>query len=231
MSTSARPAATAAPRLIRVWASIRPLGAVLLLHGGWSRGERVPVRRTQPSVLRMLPLADRLALAGRGRLAIYRLLNSYRGWRGQPTPLDDLRWALQQLPAGLPVCLIGHSLGGRAALLGAGDPGVRGAVLLAPWVYPDDDPDLPAGRRLLFVHGDADRIATPDSSRVVADSVRRHATASYVTVPGGNHALMRQERGVDRLAADFAVSLVRPTAPRGGQRVRRLLSGSVDESL
>ena len=38
----------------------------------------------------------------------------------------------------LPVCLIGHSLGGRAALLAAGQPTVAGVVALAPWVYPTD---------------------------------------------------------------------------------------------
>jgi alpha-beta hydrolase superfamily lysophospholipase len=64
------------------------------------------------------------------------------------TPLRDASWALdeiaQRLGRRLPTCLIGHSLGGRAALLSVGAPRVRSAVALAPWVLPTDMPSRDA---------------------------------------------------------------------------------------
>src|SRR4051812_42709123 len=100
------------------------------------------VSPTQLSVLRMIPIARRIARAGRGRLAVFRLLNSHRGWDATHTPVHDARWALdrvaEELGAHLPTCLVGHSLGGRAALLAAARPDVRSVVALAPWVYPTD---------------------------------------------------------------------------------------------
>src|SRR4051812_22382958 len=86
--------------------------AVVVLHGGASRGEQMMVSPTQLSVLRMVPIAKRVARAGRGRLATYRLLNSYRGWDTHHTPVSDARWALEQVQeryGDVPVCLVGHS--------------------------------------------------------------------------------------------------------------------------
>ena len=99
---------------------------MLVLHGGASRGERVMVSPTQLSVLRMIPTARAVARAGRGRLAVYRLLNSYRGWDSEHTPVADTDWAIDQVReryADAPVGLVGHSLGGRAALRGRRQPG------------------------------------------------------------------------------------------------------------
>lgn len=134
-------------RLIEITARERPEGAALLLHGGGSRPGKMSVSPAQLSVLRMIPIAKRAARVGRGRLAVFRLLNSTRGWDTTHTPVDDARWALdeiaERLGARLPTCLVGHSLGGRAALLAAGAPEVRSAVALAPWVLPTD----PSGPR------------------------------------------------------------------------------------
>ena len=68
------------PRLIDVAVPSEPAGAVIVLHGGASRRESMMVSPTQLSVLRMIPIAKRIARAGRGRLAVSRLLNSRRGW-------------------------------------------------------------------------------------------------------------------------------------------------------
>ena len=68
-----------APKLIDVARPDRPAGAVLVLHGGASRRENMMVSPTQLSVLRMIPIARSIARAGRGRLAVFRLLNSRRG--------------------------------------------------------------------------------------------------------------------------------------------------------
>jgi dienelactone hydrolase len=198
------------PKLIDVTLPRDPAGVVVVLHGGASRREQMMVSPTQLSVLRMIPIAKRIARAGDGRLAVVRLLNSRRGWDAHQTPVHDVRWALGQLAERvgdeLPVCLVGHSLGGRAALLAAGERQVRRAVALAPWVHPSDVAPGLAGRELLLVHGSRDRIASPQRSAALARNLARSARVGYVTVDGGRHAMLRHHGVFDRLAADFATA-------------------------
>jgi len=185
---------------------------VLVLHGGASRAGDPMVSPAQLSVLRMVPVARRVARAGRGRLAVLRLLNTWRGWDTTHTPVDDVAWALDELRGrlgGLPTCLVGHSLGGRAALLAGGERDVRSVVALNPWVYPDDDADL-TGRRVLIVHGTDDRVAPSERSRLVARSLARRTEVSYVEVPGGRHAMLRHGPAFERAAASFAVETLLP---------------------
>jgi alpha-beta hydrolase superfamily lysophospholipase len=212
-----------------------PDGVVLVLHGGASRSGRPEVSPAQLSVLRMLPVAARIARAGRGRLAVLRLLNSSRGWDAAQTPVDDVAWAMARVRerlGDLPTCLVGHSLGGRAALLAASQPGVRGVVALNPWLYPDDprEPVDLTGRRVLFVHGTDDRVADPERSRRVASRLAQRpdvADVEYVEVPGGRHAMLRHAGAFEVAAADFAVatllggSSLSPAAPRGPRRLPR----------
>lgn len=197
----------AVPTLVPVREPSAPDGVVLVLHGGASRGARVVVSPTQLSVLRMVPTARAVARAGRGRLAVYRLLNRYRGWDTEHTPVSDADWAMDRLAeryAGVPVGLVGHSLGGRAALLAGDAPAVRSVVALNPWVYPDDTADL-SGRRVLVVHGSLDRIASPARARAVARNLARTADVEFVEVPEGKHAMLRHGREFDRRAAEFTV--------------------------
>jgi pimeloyl-ACP methyl ester carboxylesterase len=215
-------------RLLETRVPERPEGAVLVLHGGASRRDQVAVSPTQLSVLRMVPIASRVARAGGGRLAVFRLLNSTRGWDTSHTPVDDVAWALGQLherfEVGLPTCLVGHSLGGRAALLSAGQTDVRSVVALAPWVYPSDgDSPPPPGRRILVVHGDQDRIASPQRSLVVAERLRRTAEVGYIRVAGGTHAMLRHGSVFDRAAADFATATLLGREP--GPPVSQVLGG------
>jgi dienelactone hydrolase len=195
-------------RLIDVTVPANPAGVVIVLHGGASRRREMRVSPAQLSVVRMIPVASRIARAGRGRLAVLRLLNSRRGWDTEHTPVQDVEWALaqaaQRFGDGLPVCLVGHSLGGRAALLSAGRPGVQGVVALAPWVYEDD---LPSGAAcpIVIIHGDADRIASPDRSRRVAQRLSRQTQVAYVTVRGGTHAMLGRRDAFDGLAARCVV--------------------------
>jgi pimeloyl-ACP methyl ester carboxylesterase len=196
------------PRLIDVSAPDDATGTVLVLHGGGGRGGQMPVSPTQLSVLRMIPVASRIARAGRGRLEVYRLLNSRRGWDTSHTPVADVHWALDELSrrAGgpRPVCLVGHSLGGRAALLAGGLPAVRGVVALAPWVTASDSPAGLAGRRVLIVHGTRDRVASPERSAALARRIEGSADVEYVAVEGGRHAMLRHHGQFTRRAASFA---------------------------
>jgi pimeloyl-ACP methyl ester carboxylesterase len=209
-------------RLIESTVPPRPEGLVLVLHGGASRPGRAMVSPAQLSVLRMVPVARRIGHAGRGRLAVLRLLNSHRGWDTTHTPVDDVAWALAELQGRLgplPTCLVGHSLGGRAALLAGGQDDVRGVVALNPWVYPHDDADL-AGRRVLIVHGTDDRVAPPGRSRAVARTLARRTDVEYVEVAGGKHAMLRHGARFERAAADFAVKTLLGDPRQDGRAAR-----------
>lgn len=61
------------PRLIDVAVPARPAGVVLALHGGASRRDNMMVSPTQLSVLRMIPIAKRIApgLDGRRLLIVH----------------------------------------------------------------------------------------------------------------------------------------------------------------
>ena len=209
-----------APRLVPVGAAASPRGAVLVLHGGASRRENMAVSPTQLSVVRMIPIARRIAHAGEGELAVFRLLNSRRGWDTTHTPVHDVRWALEQLPqilgATLPVCLVGHSLGGRAALLAAGEPSVAGAVALAPWVLPSDDPRGVEGTPLLIVHGSDDRVASPARAAALAARLERRTEVRFVLVRGAGHAMLRHHGQFSGPAARFATATLLQ-----GQRTRQ----------
>jgi predicted esterase len=220
---------TTQPRLIEVQAPAAAQAVVLVLHGGASREQSVQVSPTQLSVLRMIPIASRIAQVGGGRLAVFRLLNSTRGWDTTHTPVDDARWALDRLRGqvgDLPIGLVGHSLGGRAALLAGSEPGVRSVVALAPWVYPEESPDL-SGRRVLIVHGSGDRIASPAKSQAVARNIAATTRVGYITINGGRHAMLRHHRQFDGYAAAFTTAVL---APDDRQRipdpVREALDGA-----
>ncbi|MFC7595958.1 alpha/beta hydrolase [Terrabacter sp. GCM10028922] len=217
--THARLIDTAAPRA--------PRGVVLVLHGGAARRRPMRVSPTQLSVLRMVPIASRIARAGGGELAVLRLLNSTRGWDAHHTPVDDVRWALRRVAErfdpDVPVCLVGHSLGGRAALLAAGEDAVVSAVALNPWVHPHEGHLDLIGRRILIVHGDDDRVARPTSSAAVARDLARTARVGYVTVDGGRHAMLRRHDVFDGLAAGFATATLLGHRPEGV--LARVLAG------
>jgi len=204
-------------KLIDVRVPTSPRGAVLVLHGGGDRPGSPPVSPTQLSVLRMVPVARRMARAGRavaGGLAVHRLLNSHRGWDAGTTPVADAAWALARLReryGDVPVCLVGHSLGGRAALLAGSGDTVAGVVALNPWVHADEAArtDL-LGRRVLVVHGTDDRVADPGRARrVVADLGRRGVDVTMVEVAGGKHAMLSRGSEFERRAADFVVEVLR----------------------
>jgi pimeloyl-ACP methyl ester carboxylesterase len=214
------------PRLIAVRRPRQPRAAVLVLHGGAARRQPTAVSATQLSVLRMIPLARRIARVGRGRLAVYRLLNSTRGWDTGHTPVQDAAWAMERITdelGSLPIGLVGHSLGGRAALLAGADDRVRSVVALAPWVYATDSADL-GGRRVLVVHGSADRIASPERSAAVVRSIGRTTDVGSITIDGGKHAMLGHHRQFDGYAAAFTAAVLLPDdPPRVPEPIREVL--------
>lgn len=175
----------------------------------------------------MIPVALRIARASTDRLAVLRLLNAQRGWENDHTPVNDVDWALGEVARrfgdGLPVCLVGHSLGGRAALLSAGQPQVHGVVALAPWVASTDSVEHADATPVVIIHGDADRVAVPDRSRRLAQRLSRDTTVSYVTVSGGTHAMLRHMDAFDGLAARCVMWMLLGTVE--GQTVQKIAAG------
>lgn len=204
------------PRLVPVLVPSEPEAAVIVTHGGASRRGDPMVSPTQLSVLRMVPVARRVATTGGKRLAVFRLLNSTRGWDTRHTPVDDVDWAVaqvgRQFATDLPIGLVGHSLGGRAALFAGDHPSVRTVVALNAFVFPSDAPRL-RGRDVLFVHGDGDRVAPPSRASAVAERVMASTRTSFVAVSGGRHAMLRRGRDFERLAAEFCTATLTDAPP------------------
>lgn len=220
---------SAQPRLLPVREPERPTAVALVLHGGDSRGPKRAVSPTQPSVLRLATTAQRVAREGRGKLAVFRLLNTYRGWDAHHSPVHDVAWALARVReryGALPVGLVGHSLGGRAALLAGDQGGVESVVALNPWVRPDDSVDL-SGRRVLFVHGLSDRVALLHRAEAVARHIALTAEGGFIRIPGGTHSMLRHARSFDGYAAQFTAVSLLGHVPRGSvsEAVMRVLDG------
>ena len=127
--------------------TVPPRAAILVLHGGKAES-RAPVDPHQLTVRRMQPFARDLAALG-DDLVVGQLRYRVRGWNGTgDDALADVAYALDAIDArfgAVPVVLVGHSMGGRAALRAAAHPSVRGVVALAPWL-PGEEP-VDAARR------------------------------------------------------------------------------------
>ncbi|MGH3804602.1 MAG: alpha/beta fold hydrolase, partial [Pseudonocardiaceae bacterium] len=111
------------------------------------------------SYLRMVLFARFLHRRESGRGMSVRILRyRYRGWdEPQLHPVQDARWALTQLRDQHPdasIVLLGHSMGGRAALWVADHPAVTAVCALAPWTLDDEPVRQLDGRSVLIAHGD-----------------------------------------------------------------------------
>src|SRR5688500_2123065 len=167
-------------------------GVALVLHGGRSHSfEPVQARHLSPA--RMVPFARQLHRSARNLgLEVWLLRNRVRGWNGEEmSPLRDARWALDKIRArhpGVPIYLLGHSMGGLTALCAADDPQVRAVVALAPWLDSTTPVQQVAGRRVLIIHGDADRWTSPRQSLRYAQRIEHIADdVRYVTLTGAGH--------------------------------------------
>jgi dienelactone hydrolase len=198
-----------------------PVRAVaLVLHGGRAQGTG-PVRASQLAVLRMVPFAIALRRAGAvDGLAVARLRYVQRGWNGAArAPVADARWALAELERrfpGTPVALVGHSMGGRAALYVADHPTVRAVVALAPWIENGDPVTQLAGRRVLIAHGTRDRMTSPPASAGYArNAARVAASVSFVSVQDERHAMLRRARVWRELTTGFVLGVLWARQPAG----------------
>ncbi|GAA2177950.1 alpha/beta hydrolase [Arthrobacter parietis] len=183
-------------------------GVVLVLHGGRSNSFE-PVRSRHLSPARMIPFARLLSSWGSpAGLETWSLRNRVRGWNGEHmSALHDARWALQQIRKrhpGKPVYLLGHSMGGLTALCAADDPQVRAVVALAPWLDSTTPLQQVSGRRVLIVHGDADRWTSPRQSLRYAQRIQHIADdVRYVTLTGAGHFMFTKLSVWHELSASY----------------------------
>lgn len=190
----------------------------VVLHGGRSTSH-MRARATQLAVLRMAPFVSGLRAAGADRgLVVARVRYRYRGWNGaEQSPVADVEWALRQLDqrfGGLPTALVGHSMGGRAAVYSAGHPSVTTVVGLAPWIEPGDRVDPLAGRALLVAHGTADRMTSNvNSARFTHEAAAIARSASYVAVEGEKHAMLHRASLWHQLSTGFVTAALLGMSP------------------
>lgn len=192
-----------------------PKALVLVLHGGRSQS-RAATHRFQTAYLRMVPFARRLAREP--ALAVWMVRYRYRGWNGPAMDAkQDAQWALDEAGRrhpGVPVVLLGHSMGGRAALHAAGHPGVRAVCALAPWLDGTDPVAQLAGRSLLIAHGDRERMTDPAESYAFAVRAKRVTMrVCRFDVLGDGHAMLRRAEDWSRLVRRFVLAEAGITPP------------------
>ncbi|MFF9060306.1 alpha/beta fold hydrolase [Streptomyces sp. NPDC014882] len=170
--------------------------AVLFLHGGRS-DSRAPSRPWHPAAVRMRPVVRAVAAAvPDDDVLLGTVRYRVRGWNQDAAdPLRDARRALAELArlvGDVPVVLVGHSMGGRAALRAASAPRVRSVVALAPWCPAGEPVAHLRDKGLVVVHGDRDRVTDPRASATyVRRALRAGARARFLPVAGGDHAMLR----------------------------------------
>jgi pimeloyl-ACP methyl ester carboxylesterase len=211
-------------------------GVALVLHGGRAKSTE-PVRATQLAVLRMTPFATALQRAGRRHgLAVAKLRYVLRGWNGAArSPVPDVQWALDQLAARFPdapTALVGHSMGGRAAIYTADQPSVRAVIGLAPWIEPGDPDEQVAGRHVLVAHGDLDRTTSAAASEAWTHRARRvAASAAFLTIHRERHAMLRRAALWHALTTSYALAVLcgvppeHTSDPRVATVVTQVLAG------
>jgi pimeloyl-ACP methyl ester carboxylesterase len=215
------------------WAEAGIRGAVVVAHGGKSVSAE-PTSRHELAVLRMVPLANAIRRTLRG----YGVMVSQprfvvQGWNGElASPVADLNRLLDEIGTrygDIPVVLIGHSMGARAAFRGGGKPttrpgagvgdhgrGARAAFRvpahpavtavagLAPWLPPGEPVGQLAGRRVLLVHGTADRVTPPAQTWAYAERARPVTGVAAIEIRSGEHTMLWRAPLWHRLAAEFS---------------------------
>jgi dienelactone hydrolase len=125
--------------------------------------------------------------------------------------LDDISGRLGPVP----IVVVGHSMGARAAMRVAGHPAVTAVAGLAPWLPPGEPVGQLTGRRILLVHGNADRITRPEDTWAYAERARSVAEVMTIEIRHGDHAMLRRAGLWHSIAAEFACRVFGVPGPAG----------------
>lgn len=189
---------SATPVFTDSWVPDSARAITLVLHGGAQHGTD-PVDGRSLSWRRGRALARHVAgVAAADGIGVVVLRYRVRGWNAghghPPAPVVDARWALDEIARthGLPVAILGHSMGARTGVAVADHPSVRGVVALAPWL-PHDDPVAPlTGKVLRAAHGRLDRITSPRATRAYVARAAEVADAEFTDMGAVGHYLLRR---------------------------------------
>ena len=207
-----------------------PTRAIAVFCHGGAAASLEPPRERALSLLRMRAVERFVHAAADDRgLATYLVRYRLAGWNGPAADAyADVRWALERVRAehgpDLPVVLVGHSMGGRAALRAGGDASVRAVCALAPWTPPGEPVEHLRGTTVAVLHGQGDRWVPAALSADFAVRARRAGVrVARFTIAGGHGMLRRADRwhgfvrdvvlggtGLAPMRADVAAALERP---------------------
>jgi dienelactone hydrolase len=172
-------------------------GIALFCHGGTVTSIEPPRDRAL-SLVRMRAIEHfvHAATADRG-IATALLRYRVAGWNGEAADAHaDVRWAIGQLReqhgTDVPIVLVGHSMGGRAALRAGGEPSVTAVCALAPWTPPGEPVMHLRDQTVAILHGRGDRWVPARLSEEFGTRARRAgARVARFTIVGG-HGMMRR---------------------------------------
>ncbi len=208
------------PQLTRLETHAATRAVVLVLHGG-QQNNASPVDSRNLSYLRMLPIQRSLFRTGKENgTAVWLLRYRVRGWNAPsgkiPDPVRDTRWALGEVRRthpGVPIVLVGHSMGGRTACTVAGEEGVTAVCALAPWL-PTGEPVEPViAKPLIVIHGTADRWTSPRLSREYVQKVQAEGSpADWRPIRGAGHFMLRRAGTWHRMTRAAVTELLPPSS-------------------
>lgn len=190
----------------------RPRAIVLLLHGGQDHSLE-PVRYRHASWWRMALVALSLRRFARHRqISVVLLRYRRRGWNDGTDAVADARTTLGELRGrapGVPIVLVGHSMGGRTACAVGGDDSVAGVCALAPWLPAGESIEPIRGRSLHVIHGTADKWTSPALSREYVERCQSIATSSrWQSVEGVGHFMLRRVGEWNAFVADSVAQIL-----------------------
>jgi dienelactone hydrolase len=170
-------------------------GVTLIAHGGKSKSVAAGSRLQAPAI-RMYPFLIGVHRGGQGHgIATCQLRYRVRGYN-DGDPVADVEWALEEIArrhGAVPVCLVGHSMGGRSVLRAAGSANVEAVAALAPWLPPGEPVAQLAGRSVVIAHGLRDRVTDPAGS--LQYSLRAQRVAERLCrfeIGGSGHAMLER---------------------------------------